>query len=150
MLCRVSFHKFQLVLGEIWLCLQRLRMTSLFLRDWFVGLFTINFDLMIIVSCVSGSCVESEHLFLRMSSANMNVQSVRSRDPEGVVTVSGFMVLVFPSTRECNAVQRSFGSRRNSYRCPSSLPVQGCYTPRAHPVVVVLSRSKFRIPSCVK
>ena len=42
-------------------------MTFQFLRDWF-GL--------------CGSCVESEHLFLRMSSANMKVQSVRKRIPK--------------------------------------------------------------------
>ena len=73
----------------------------------FFSLLNIIFLLMIIVSCASASCDESEHLFsgcrLQEYPANAYVQSVRRGDPEGVITVSSFMVLVFPLTGECNS-----------------------------------------------
>ena len=113
------------------LCMPRLRMTALFLRGWFFGFVNNDFHLMITVSCASTSCDESEHRFpgcrLHQCPANTSGQRGRRRNPEGVVTVSGFMVLVFSLTRKCDSVQQSFGSRRNSSSLSNQFARKGVF-----------------------
>ena len=104
---QVSFQKFQLFLGDIWLCLLRLRVT--FSVSSWLALRSLEQQL-----SSDGSRNEREHLIsgcrFQECSAHTSGQGVRKRDPEYVLTAPAYMVLVSSFTRECTSVQQPFGS----------------------------------------
>ena len=152
MLCKCRFKSF--FLRDIWCCVLRLRVTPLFLRGWFSGFLNSDFHLMIVVFVPAAAAMKantSSPDVVSMSALQTCLARTSGKEIPRVWSL--FPVLwcwASPRKQSVTLAKGLFEVDAIRHRCPASFPEKECFTPREHPVVVVVFRHNSHIPSCLK